>query len=53
MLKSSTKNSRLKSITATFLSLNDVFSAKVNELSAMTYSNHGFQRDLVNGNCTT
>ena len=36
-----------------FRALNGVFSAKVNELSAMMYCNHGPKRDLLNGICRT
>ena len=53
MFKSRTKNYRLKSITRRFRALNGVFSAKVNELSAIMYCNHGPKRDLLNGNCRT
>ena len=34
-----------------FRTWNDVFSAKVKELSAMMYCNHGPKRDFLNGNC--
>ena len=36
-----------------FRALNDVFRAKLNELSAMIYCNHGPKRDLVNWNWRT
>ena len=36
-----------------FRTENNIFSAKVSEVSEMMYCNHGPKRDLWNGNCTS